>query len=137
MRSHQIKIAVAWGDCDPAQIVFYPRYFEWFDHATHQLLESIGMSHQQMAKRWNAVGLSLVDAQATFHRPASYGDRLQVSSQLSAIGRSSLTVSHIIRRGSDQLVTGQEVRVWIKRDTQGVLKSAPIPAEVRQLMTGG
>lgn len=24
-------IRIEWGDCDPAGIVFYPRYFEWFD----------------------------------------------------------------------------------------------------------
>ena len=22
-------IRIEWGDCDPAGIVFYPRYFEW------------------------------------------------------------------------------------------------------------
>ena len=25
---------IEWGDCDPAGIVFNPRYFEWFDAAT-------------------------------------------------------------------------------------------------------
>ncbi len=29
------RIRVEWGDCDPAGIVFYPRYFEWFDRCTH------------------------------------------------------------------------------------------------------
>ena len=28
-------IRVQWGDCDPAGIVFYPRYFEWFDAVHH------------------------------------------------------------------------------------------------------
>ena len=25
---------IQWGDCDPAGIVFYPRYFEIFDAST-------------------------------------------------------------------------------------------------------
>ena len=32
-------IRVQWGDCDPAGIVFYPRYFEWFDAGTILLFE--------------------------------------------------------------------------------------------------
>ena len=29
-----------WGDCDPAGIVFYPRYFAMFDHSTVLLIEA-------------------------------------------------------------------------------------------------
>ena len=32
-------VRVQWGDCDPAGIVFYPRYFEWFDACTILLFE--------------------------------------------------------------------------------------------------
>ena len=32
-------IRIQWGDCDPAGIVFYPRYFEWFDACTILLFE--------------------------------------------------------------------------------------------------
>ena len=28
-------LRIEWGDCDPAGIVFYPRYFAMFDHSTH------------------------------------------------------------------------------------------------------
>jgi len=34
-------VRVQWGDCDPAGIVFYPRYFEWFDASTILLFESL------------------------------------------------------------------------------------------------
>jgi acyl-CoA thioesterase FadM len=29
--SFRTEILVAWGDCDPAGIVYYPNYFHWFD----------------------------------------------------------------------------------------------------------
>ncbi|HIL88646.1 MAG TPA: acyl-CoA thioesterase, partial [Deltaproteobacteria bacterium] len=28
---HTYPVRIGWGDCDPAQIVFYPNYFAWFD----------------------------------------------------------------------------------------------------------
>src|SRR5688572_5132951 len=34
MVTNERLIRVQWGDCDPAGIVYYPRYFEWFDAST-------------------------------------------------------------------------------------------------------
>jgi acyl-CoA thioesterase FadM len=31
---------VEWGDCDPARIVFNPRFFEWFDAQTALIFET-------------------------------------------------------------------------------------------------
>ena len=28
---HRRDVQIQWGDCDPANIVYYPRYFEMFD----------------------------------------------------------------------------------------------------------
>ena len=33
---------IEWGDCDPARIVFNPRYFEWFDGCTAHVFASAG-----------------------------------------------------------------------------------------------
>ena len=32
--SNTRKVRIEWGDCDPAGIIFNPRYFEIFDAAT-------------------------------------------------------------------------------------------------------
>ena len=34
------RLRIEWGDCDPAGIIFYPRYFEIFDASTAHLLEA-------------------------------------------------------------------------------------------------
>ena len=33
-------VQIQWGDCDPANIVYYPRYFEMFDDSTSILFEA-------------------------------------------------------------------------------------------------
>ena len=35
-------VRIEWGDCDPAGIVFYPRYFAMFDASTSYLFEAAG-----------------------------------------------------------------------------------------------
>ncbi len=39
MLTNSRKVRIEWGDCDPAGIIFYPRYFEIFDASTSALFE--------------------------------------------------------------------------------------------------
>ena len=36
-------IRIEWGDCDPAQIVYFPRYFAYFDACTTALFLKAGL----------------------------------------------------------------------------------------------
>ena len=49
---------IEWGDCDPAGIVFYPRYFAMFDSCTTALFsQALGMSKYQFTRQtWASVG---------------------------------------------------------------------------------
>jgi len=133
-------LEVSWGDCDPAQIVFYPRYFEWFDRSAHSLFRAIGLDPRSMQARWGALGLSLVDARASFRGPARFGDSVVLACRVASIGRSSVTLEHTIRRGAEVLVEGREVRVWLRlragAEEAAGLVSAPIPEEARRRLEG-
>ena len=41
MPRHRRRSRIEWGDCDPAGIVFYPRYFAIFDASTALLFEHV------------------------------------------------------------------------------------------------
>ena len=67
MLTNTRTIRVQWGDCDPAGIVFYPRYFEWFDACTILLFEkATGMTKIDMLAKYNGAGLALLEARANF-----------------------------------------------------------------------
>ena len=42
MCSNKLARRIEWGDCDPAGIVFNPRFFAFFDDATTLLVEAAG-----------------------------------------------------------------------------------------------
>ncbi len=47
-------VQVLWGDCDPANIVFRPNYFAWFDadsRASHRRVRSL-RSQFEIAGSW-------------------------------------------------------------------------------------
>lgn len=131
---HTLDVHIAWGDCDPAGIVFYPRYFAWFDQSSHALFTANGLDHRTVTEKHGAIGFSLVDARANFQSPGSYGEAVQVTSMVVKVGGSSLTVQHQIRRGETVLVEGQEIRVWIVREGDGV-RAARIPDDVRAALS--
>ena len=43
-------VQIQWGDCDPANIVYYPRYFAMFDDSTSIMFEAAGCSKQEDRK---------------------------------------------------------------------------------------
>ena len=49
-------VQIQWGDCDPANIVYYPRYFEMFDDSTSIMFEAAGFSKQDIIKKYGLVG---------------------------------------------------------------------------------
>jgi 4-hydroxybenzoyl-CoA thioesterase len=127
-------VRVAWGDCDPAGIVFYPRYFEWFDASTILLFEkATGMTKIRMLEKYSGAGLALLEARAVFKLASHYGEDLQIETQVTEFRRSSFFVQHKVLKGGTLALEGFETRLWTVRDPAHPtrLKSASLPAEVR------
>ena len=68
------KIDIEWGDCDPAQIVHFPRYFAYFDACTTALFKKAGLSKRKMLKTYQIIGIPLVDVHASFMAPSWFSD---------------------------------------------------------------
>ena len=47
-------VRIEWGDCDPAGIIYYPRYFAFFDASTSALIErALGMNKRDYLKKYD------------------------------------------------------------------------------------
>jgi 4-hydroxybenzoyl-CoA thioesterase len=124
---------VEWGDCDPADIVFYPNYFRWFDAAANLLFTTAGLDWPELNERLGVIGMPLVDAGARFVSPSSFGDQLSIESHVSEWHSKVLVVSHKVLNGDRLAVEGTEKRVWACRhpDDPGRLQAMPIPDEIK------
>lgn len=133
------EVDVEWGDCDPAQIVFYPNYFAWFDQATWRLFAKVGITRAVLNRTYDAIGYPLVKADVEFVRSARPGDRLTIESRIERWGRSSFSVLHHVRNPDGQAgAVGHETRVWARRKagTMDQLEAVAIPEEVIALFGG-
>jgi len=124
------KVRIEWGDCDPAGIIFYPRYFEIFDASTAALFErALGMTKFAMFKALPFAGFPLVRTRAKFMRPTRFGDDVMVETSVT-FNRSSFDIEHKLSLDDAVCVECSEKRVWVVRDETGALKSHPVPEEV-------
>jgi 4-hydroxybenzoyl-CoA thioesterase len=133
MLTNRRLIRVQWGDCDPAGIVFYPRYFEWFDASSILLFEkATGMTKIRMLEKYNGAGLALLEARAVFKVASHYGEDIEIETQVAEFRRSSFFVRHTVTKKEVLAVEGFETRLWTERDPDDKtrLKSAPLPTEI-------
>ena len=133
MRHHISQFTVEWGDCDPAQIVFYPNFFRWMDAASLRFFRAAGVPPwREFEAQCGIIGTPLVDASARFLRPATYGDMIDIDTAIEEWRGKSFVMSHVIRRGEDVLVEGREIRVFAKRHPTDAarIQAVPPPASV-------
>ena len=132
MLTNTRRTRIEWCDCDPAGIIFYPRYFEIFDTSTTALLErALGMNKIEYLKAYDFAGHPLVQSRARFRAPTRFGDEVAIETTLAEIGRSSFKIEHHLMKGDALAVEAVETRVWVVRQWGAKrLKSQPIPQDV-------
>jgi len=124
---------VRFRHCDPAGIVFYPRYFEmindfveeWFDqaldHSFHRLLTDMGL------------GIPTASIQCDFTAPSRWNDTLRQELTLRRIGGSSINfdVRFVGQDDERQRLTANATLVFV--DVRSV-RPAPMPQALRERM---
>ena len=125
-------IQIEWGDCDPAGIVFYPRYFAWFDACTAGHFAHAGLPKFEMLKTYDIVGIPMVDTRAKFILPSKFGDTVTVETRITEFRRSSFDVEHRLLKQGALAIEAYETRVWVGRhpDDPARIKAQAIPEEV-------
>src|SRR3954462_15434172 len=92
MLTYTRNARIEWGDCDPAGIVFFPRYFAMFDSCTTALFsQALGMSKYQFTRHYEFQGYPMVDTRARFLKPTKYGDDVVIETRSwNSAGRASM-----------------------------------------------
>src|SRR5262249_3815274 len=134
------KTRIEWGDCAPAGIIFFARYFDIFDVSTTLLIEhALGMKKIDYLKAYNFSGHPLVETRARFRLPTRFGDEVTIATTVVGCGRSSFKIEHRLTHDARLAVEGFETRVWVVRDPRDPrrIKSQPIPDRVVARLTHG
>lgn len=131
----EFVVTVAWGDCDEAGIVFYPNYYYWMDSAFQALLRQRCLSQRLIRERFGAMGTPIVESGAKFLAPLRYDDILRVRTTIAKWGEHSFRVEFGGFAGGTAVFEGFEARVWAVPGDRGRLRTAPVPAAFRNMMS--
>lgn len=108
--STKFAVTVQWGDCDPANIVFYPNYFAWFDAACHALIGPVWAQKAVLLAELKAQAYPLAEVSARFLRPSKVNEEITFESEIIQWDERRFTVQHRGYRDGDLLIEGREVR---------------------------
>ena len=132
MKKFRHKIRVMFSDCDPAQLVFYPKYFQWFDIATQKMFNELDMEWSKFWPERGIAGLPLVDASATFKGPARMDDEIEIETWVDEWKGKIFIVRHNVIKDGEVIVEGKEVRACVVKDPNSSkgFKAVTFPKDV-------
>ena len=114
---------VKFKHCDPARIVFFPRYFEMMNDTVEAFFEDV--LGYPFAKVMNGNGVPTVEIEARFSAPSRLGDDLDIVLGITKLGSSSLGFDYQALCGDEQRFAATSTIVLI--DDQG----RPTPWDAR------
>jgi 4-hydroxybenzoyl-CoA thioesterase len=127
------EVRVRFSDCDPAGIVFYPKYFEMFNSLIEDWCrEALQFSFVDIVGR-RGWGLPTVHLQTDFLAPSTYGEVLKATLCLRSLGNSSITLQ-IGLRGVDGVSRVKATVVLVLID-RAAMRAIPFPDDVRQRLS--
>jgi 4-hydroxybenzoyl-CoA thioesterase len=135
---HTSTVPVRWGDVDAAGIVFYPRFFEWYDLGCESLFAALGLPWPELFVARGIVGVPIVESGSRFASPARYGDTLEIRAVVAWVKEKTFRMEYEIAVGSRLCATGFEVRAWVRRPAspRERLQATPIPEDVARRLRG-
>lgn len=131
-QAHRHARVVRFGECDPAGVVYYPVFFQWFHEAMEDWFANrLGVPYAEVLKE---IGFPAARTECDFSRPCRLGEAVSVAVAVERLGGSSLTLGFTVI-GDDETVRarGRTVCVCITASPDGFSFSATrIPAALRE-----
>ena len=99
--------------CDPAGIVFFPRYFEIINDVNEAFFASLGHPYHEMMPE---NGVPTAEISTRFAAPSRHGDDLVFSLTVTKVGRSSVGIRTVAHAGDELRLETTLTLVWVNRE---------------------
>jgi 4-hydroxybenzoyl-CoA thioesterase len=124
------RITVAFGDTDPAGLVYYPNLFHYCHIAMERFFsEHCGVPYADLISQ-SRLGFPTVKVEAQFEKPLVYGDEVDVSIEVINVSPRSVTLNYRLARGIDMVPCAVFTMVHVAMNLDS-RKSTEIPEALR------
>ncbi len=112
---HRVTRQVRFQHCDPAGIVFYPRYFELLEEIVSTWLAALTEEGGEAALLAASGGLPRFERiDCRFSRPSLLGDHIDYTLAPSAVEAERLVVDYRVTCGEEERLAGTAVLRWYR-----------------------
>jgi YbgC/YbaW family acyl-CoA thioester hydrolase len=134
MAAFAIEQRVAWSDVDLARIVYFPRFFSYFENAELEWIRRSGMSYEELLEDMR-VWMPRVAAHCNFRAPAHLADLLSIEMRLDRLGKTSFTLGFDAFRLPDRthLADGYVAIATVSRES---FRPVSLPEPLVRLLEG-
>jgi 4-hydroxybenzoyl-CoA thioesterase len=129
---------INFGDCDPAQIVYYPRFFEMFDRNTENMFRSHGVHWEKLHADGEFSGMPLLDVHANFKVRVPMGQTVEIQTWIDEFRGKTFVVRHELYNGDVLCCENRELRAYVIFDssTEAGVRAVPMPDALRAKLSG-
>lgn len=128
---HEEKLRVRYEETDTMGVVYYGKFFTWFEVGRVSLFRAVGLGHGELMRQ--ELLLPVVQAHADYRASARFDDEILVKTRVADVGSSSIRFENEVYKLPEMtlLATGHTVQVLT--DNGG--KKVPFPAELKGRLT--
>lgn len=123
-------VRVYYEDTDLGGVVYYANYLKFLERARTEWLRSLGFEQDALRDAENLI-FAVRRLQIEYWQAAKFNDELQVSEQISQLGRASFTMQQDITRADTRLCSAQVKLACLQFEA---LKPCKMPAKLYELL---
>jgi acyl-CoA thioester hydrolase len=133
MAAFILEQRINWSDVDLAGIVYFPRYFSYFENAELEWIRSRGLSYEGILEE-TGVWLPRVACHSNFRAPAKLAELLSIEMRLDRLGKTSFTLGFDAFRLPERtaIADGYIVVAAVDRES---FRPTPVPERLVQLLS--
>ena len=123
---------VLFKHCDPAGIVFYPRFFEMINDAVEAMFRDV--LEWPFEDMHPDAGVPTAALNVRFKRPCRHGDQLELCLELTRLGGTSLSLTTRAMRQGTLCFEADQTLVCVGPDGRPVAWPEHVHAKIKELM---
>ncbi len=125
-------IRVYFQDTDAGDVVYHGAYLNFFERARTEWLRHLGFEQPQLMRRFGVMFI-VRSLEVKYMRPARLDDLIDVSVEVSRMGRAQVTLAQEVRNSKASLV---RANVNLACVSTGDFRPQPLPEEIGAAFSG-
>ena len=125
-------LRVRYADTDKMGIVYYGKYFEYFEVARTEMLRACGLPYSEIEAA--GYGLPVLEASAKYIRSVKYDDLLRITARMHATVSTRLVIEYLVQldETGDLVAKGSTTLVFVLSSTGRPARPPKIYTEILQ-----